>query len=313
MDEPAHELAEPRSAEEALEEAEERFRAAFEHAPIGMAIVAPDGRYLRVNRSFCDITGYPADELVGRTIAEITHADDRRADREYIRRLLEGQIPRYTLEKRYVHSTGATVWARLNVSLVRNAHGQPLHLIKQIEDISDRKAVEERLLHQVLHDPLTGLHSRLRFMDRLTHALARSERQRTPVAVLFVDLDHFKDVNDRYGHRAGDDVLIAVARTLEKAVRPSDTVARLAGDEFAVLCEDMNSERDAVIVAQRLCDALRRPIDVGGKPISATASIGIAFAQEGDDPHTLLKHADAAMYKVKEGERGSYEIYLDAL
>ena len=302
-----------RSPQEALEEAEERFRAAFEHAPIGMAIVATDGRYLRVNRSFCDITGYPPEELIGRTIPEITHEADQAADREYMRRLLSGEIERYTLEKRYVHSTGGTVWARLNVSVVRTAQGQPVHVLKQIEDISERKAVEERLLYQALHDPLTNLHNRLRFMDRLQHALARSERKRTPVAVLFVDLDHFKGVNDRYGHRAGDELLIAMARTLERGVRPMDTVARLGGDEFAVLCEELTNERDAVLIADRLCGAIQQPVEIDGTLISITASIGIAFAQEGDDSHTLLKHADAAMYQVKEGERGNYEIYLDAL
>lgn len=314
MDRQADERRDHKTTEEALEEAEERFRTAFEYAPIGMALVDPgEATYLRVNFAFCDITGYSKEELVGRSTHEITHEDDLPADLEYMRRALEGEIHRYKLEKRYLHSTGATVWARLNVSLVRDSHGRPLHFIKQIEDVTDRKVVEERLLHQVLHDSLTGLPNRLLFMDRLQHALARSQRARTPVAVLFVDLDHFKSVNDHHGHRAGDQLLDSVARTLERAVRPADTVARLGGDEFALLCEDMSSEQDAVLVAQRLGEALNQPFAVDNARISVTASIGIAFAQEDDEPHTLLKHADAAMYKVKEGGRGSYEIYLDAL
>jgi diguanylate cyclase (GGDEF)-like protein/PAS domain S-box-containing protein len=313
MTDPVDERPSHKTTEEALEEAEQRFRTAFEHAPIGMALVGPDGIYMRVNRAFSDITGYPPEELVGRKYHDITHPDDLPADLEYVRRSLAGEIDSYKLEKRYMHSAGNAVWARLNVSLVRDSRGRPLHFIKQIEDISDRKAAEERLLHQALHDPLTNLHNRYMFMDRITHALARSGRKRTPVAVLFVDIDHFKDINDRFGHRGGDEMLVAVARKLERAVRPSDSVARLGGDEFAVLCEDMSSERDAVLVAQRLCEILSRPVPFEDRDMSVTASIGIAFAQEGDNPDSLLKNADAAMYKVKEGGRGTYEIYLDAI
>jgi diguanylate cyclase (GGDEF)-like protein/PAS domain S-box-containing protein len=313
MDDQVDKRSPHRTSAEALEEAEERFRAAFDHAPIGMALVGIDGRHLRVNPALCAITGYSERELLARTWQEITHPEDLPHDLEYVRRVVNGELASYTHEKRYVDVRGDEVWARLNASLLRDARGRPLHFIAQIEEITERKIVEERLLNQILHDPLTGLHSRVLFMDRLLHALARSERLRTPVAVLFVDLDHFKDINDRFGHRAGDEMLISVARKLERAVRPSDTVARIGGDEFVVLCEDMSSERDAVLVAQRLSEALSLPVAFGDANMSVTASIGIAFAQGGDDPDSLLKNADAAMYKVKEGGRGTYEIYLDAI
>jgi diguanylate cyclase (GGDEF)-like protein/PAS domain S-box-containing protein len=313
MNDPVDEQSSHRTSAEALEEAEERFRAAFDHAPIGMALVGIDGRHLRVNPALCAITGYSERELLARTWQEITHPEDLPYDLEYVRRVLDGELASYTHEKRYVHARGEEVWARLNASLLRDVRGRPLHFIAQIEEITERKIVEERLLNQILHDPLTSLHSRVLFMDRLMHALARSQRLRTPVAVLFVDLDHFKDINDRFGHRAGDEMLVSVARKLERAVRPSDTVARIGGDEFVVLCEDMSSERDAVLVAQRLSEALSLPVAFGDAKMSITASIGIAFAQGGDDPDSLLKNADAAMYKVKEGGRGTYEIYLDAI
>jgi diguanylate cyclase (GGDEF)-like protein/PAS domain S-box-containing protein len=300
-------------AQRALKEAEERFRTAFEQAPIGMALVSLDGRYLRVNHSLCRITGYSEQELLASTFQDITHPEDLQADLELNRRLLAGEANAFQIEKRYVTASGGTVWARLSVSLFRNSAGEPAHFICQMEDVTERKAAEQRLMHQALHDPLTGLHNRILFMDRLVHALARSERFMSPVAVLFVDLDYFKEVNDAYGHRVGDDTLVAVSRKLESAVRPADTVARLGGDEFAVLCEDMTSEKDAVVVAQRLCAALQEPVRIDGRTIKVTASIGIAFAQEGDDPDSLLKNADAAMYKVKEGGRGTYEIFLDAL
>ena len=297
----------------ALRAAEGRFRTAFDHAPIGMALVDLDGRCLEVNHKLCEILGYAETELVGRSLRDLTHPEDTASDAEMMRRVAAGTLGDYTLEHRYGHASGDTVWGRLSVAVVRDETDAPVHFIAQLEDISDRKAVEERLLRQALHDPLTGLHNRLMFMDRLTHALARSERLPAPVAVLFVDLDHFKSVNDKYGHTTGDAVLRAVAETLLAAVRPSDTVARMGGDEFAVVCEDMRSERDAVVVAERLGSALQDPLDLDSKSLSISASIGIAFAQEGDDPDSLMRNADAAMYRVKEGGRGTYEIYLDAL
>jgi diguanylate cyclase (GGDEF)-like protein/PAS domain S-box-containing protein len=297
----------------ALRAAEGRFRTAFDHAPIGMALVDLEGRCVEVNHKLCEILGYTETELIGKSLRELTHPEDTASDAEMMRRVVAGKLRDYTLEHRYAHARGDTVWGRLSVAVVRDEDGAPVHFIAQLEDVSDRKEVEDRLLRQALHDPLTGLHNRLMFMDRLTHALARSERLPGPVAVLFVDLDHFKAVNDEHGHTTGDAVLRSVAKKLLGAVRPSDTVARMGGDEFAVVCEDMRGEKDAVVVAQRLCTAFQNPLEFDSQSFSISASIGIAFAQEGDDPDTLMRHADAAMYRVKEGDRGTYEIYLDAL
>jgi diguanylate cyclase (GGDEF)-like protein/PAS domain S-box-containing protein len=309
----SRDVTERRRAEDALRTAEERFRTAFDHAPIGMALVASEGRFLRVNRALARMTGHSEEELLAQRMEDITHPEDRASLKTLVDQALAGSRDEFQLETRWMHASGHSGWGRLSASLLRDQAGAPLHFVVHIEDITQRKQAEEKLLHQALHDALTGLHNRILFMDRLTHALARSERQLAPVAVLFVDLDHFKDINDRYGHTFGDQILVAAAQKLESAVRPSDTVARIGGDEFAVLCEDMSAEKDAVRVAQRLGDALREPVIVGEREIMLSASIGIAFAQEGDNPDTLLKNADAAMYKVKEGGRGTYEIYLDAL
>jgi len=278
-----------------------------------MALADLEGRCIEVNHKLCEILGWSEDRLVGMNLGALAHPEDTASDAEMMRRVMAGKLSDFTLEHRYMNARGTTVWGRLSVAVVRDESGAPVHFIAQLEDVTDRKEVEERLLRQALNDPLTGLHNRSMFMDRLTHALARSERLRGPVAVLFVDLDHFKAVNDVHGHTVGDEVLRAAAEKLLGVVRPSDTVARMGGDEFAVLCEDMRSEKDAVIVAQRLCAAFQAPLELDSAPLSISASIGIAFAQEGDDPDTLMRNADAAMYRVKEGGRGTYEIYLDAL
>lgn len=301
------------STQEALRDAEERFRTAFEHAPIGMAIEDLEGSFVQVNHKLCEITGYSEVELLQRSFGDIAHPEDLDADIELRRRAVTGERNTYQIERRYTKKNGDVAWARLSVALLRDGEGRPRHFIAQVEDVTDRRQAEARLLEQALRDSLTGLFNRVMFMDRLTHALARSGRQMKPVAVLFVDLDHFKEINDSYGHRTGDQVLTAVAKRLEKAVRPADTVARFGGDEFAILCEDTRGERDAVRIAERLSRGLFKPVLFQGGQVTVGASIGIAFAQEGDDPEKLLRQADAAMYRVKEGGRGAYEIYLDAL
>jgi diguanylate cyclase (GGDEF)-like protein/PAS domain S-box-containing protein len=300
-------------APDSLLKESEVFRTAFDRAPIGVAIVSPDGRYRRVNPALCEFLGYSEGELLEKTWQDITDPDHLELDVDRTSKLLSGEITGYQLEKRYLHARGHLVWGQLSATLVRDSDENPLYFVCQIQDITDRKVTEEKLIEQALHDPLTGVANRLLFMDRLTLALARADRNVSPVAVLFLDLDLFKEVNDRFGHRAGDQVLINTAKRIQSIVRPSDTVARLGGDEFAILCEDMKSEQDAVLIAERLGREFTAPIPVDGGETRVTASIGIAFAQEGDDPDTLLRHADAAMYSVKEGGRGNYEIYLDAL
>jgi diguanylate cyclase (GGDEF)-like protein/PAS domain S-box-containing protein len=168
-----------------------------------------------------------------------------------------------------------------------------------------RLRTEERMRHDALHDPLTGLANRTLLRDRLDHALARSAREGTPAGVLFVDLDEFKDVNDRFGHAAGDAVLAEVGRRLRAAVRPVDTVARLGGDEFVVVCEAVD-EDTALALGQRLDAAIRRPLDVGGVQQHLTASIGIALGS--DDADSILASADAALYQAKAAGRGRVEL-----
>src|SRR3954471_11977022 len=253
-----------RETSRGLGEAEELFRRAFDDSQVGMALVSPGGRFQRVNRALCELTGYPEHELLGRTFSEITHPDDVDADLEALRELLEGERYGYRTEKRYVHAEGHSVWVSLNVSPVYDVDGPITYLISQIEDISDRKESEERLTRQALHDSLTGLPNRTLFADRVR--MAANRRTASGYAIIYLDLDGFKLVNDTLGHAAGDQVLIEVARRLERLLRVGDTLARLSGDEFALLCEGVG-ETDAKTIADRIIRALTMPIMVQEREI----------------------------------------------
>jgi diguanylate cyclase (GGDEF)-like protein/PAS domain S-box-containing protein len=291
-----------RRAEEALRDAEARFRKAFDHAPIGKALVSTEGRFTRVNAALCAMLGHGEQELLALDFQTITHPDDLDADLEQLRALRTRDIDAYSMEKRYRRADGAYVWAQLDVSAVRDDAGTPLYFVSQIQDVSEQKAQAARLTELTLHDPLTGLANRVHFGDRLEHAVERARRSRSGVAVLFVDFDRFKEVNDSFGHATGDELLRQAARRMQRAVRPADTVARLGGDEFTVLCEDIGI-RDAGWVADRVCVALERPFSVLGNRTEIGVSVGVAIAEHGDSAEALLAKADAAMYCRKHERR----------
>jgi diguanylate cyclase (GGDEF)-like protein len=182
-----------------------------------------------------------------------------------------------------------------------------------IANAIERRTVEEKTRHEALHDPLTTLPNRNLFLDRLGHALAQARRRQASVAVLFLDLDQFKLVNDSLGHAAGDELLAAVAPRLEQAVRPSDTVARFGGDEFAVLTEDVNSERDAIRIAERISESLTHAFVLRNREHFVSASIGISIGGGGESPDAMIRDADAALYRAKDRGRGGYEIFDEAM
>src|SRR5215211_9473224 len=429
-------VTERKRAESALRESEQRFRGSFERAATGMALVGTDGRFLRVNRSLCEILGYTERELLGKTFQEITHPDDLEVDLEHLRRLLVRVVRTYQTEKRYLHKDGHAVWTLLSVSVVHDEEDEPLYFICQIQDVSERKKVEkviieseerfrslvqyssdiitildtdgtvhyvspavervtgykpeeqvgtnafgsvhpddreqalntfaevlkrpglhpplefrvphkdgswrylehvvnnlvddpavrgvvvnswdvtarkalvEQLSYQAFHDLLTGLPNRALFMDRLEQALSRAKRRGSNVVVLFTDLDNFKVINDSLGHKAGDQLLIAVAERLKACLRPEDTAARLGGDEFTILVEDIASVGEAVQISERIADILRPPFTLEEQEVFATVSTGLALnstAQE--QPADLLRYADLAMYRAKRRGKARYEVF----
>ena len=292
-------------AQAALSEAEERFRRAFNDAPIGMGLVALDGRWLRVNQRLTEITGFSGAQLLASTFQDITHPDDVDIDVEHSRQLLAGEVRSYQMEKRYVRPDGESIWVMLSVSLVRGMDDEPLYFISQVENINERKRVERELTRLAEHDSLTGLLNRRRFQQELERERKRARRSHGRAAILYIDIDHFKRVNDTYGHKAGDDVLQSIARRLVLRLRDTDIIARLGGDEFAVLLLDLSSIEDARRIADEIRTAVRsEPVPVADTMVPVTISIGIATLGEGEgaDDQVLIA-ADNAMFEAKRSGR----------
>jgi diguanylate cyclase (GGDEF)-like protein len=193
---------------------------------------------------------------------------------------------------------------------VRDGDGHPSHITAMVEDISDRKREEADLVHRTMHDGLTGLPNRHLFVDRFRQARARRRTAEAGVTVLFIDMDGFKEINDSLGHHAGDELLVAVAQRLSAAVRPSDTVARYAGDEFLMLTDEVESVTDATQLAWRLTHAVRAPYMVDGTEVTLSASVGVCFSTDPDDQaDDVLRNADRAMYVAKRQGRNRVEVF----
>ena len=311
----AEDITQRKLAKLAMLKSEEQFRLTFEMAPIGMAITAINGQFTRVNQALCDALGYEEQELLKLSFADITYAEDLELHQAQQKALLENKGSDFQIETRYISRDLRIVDAILKVVIVRDSKGQALHFNNQIVDITERKHMEKQLLHDALHDSLTGLPNRALFMDRLDHELKRTQTNPDYVfAVLFLDLDRFKVVNDSAGHLVGDQLLIEIARRLEKAVNFIDTVARLGGDEFTILLENIHNIENAIAVAEKIDRALRIPFKLQGYELFSTASIGIALSSQGyTKPEEIMRDADLTMYSAKEQGRARYEIFNSSL
>lgn len=285
------------------------FRRVFDEAA-GMALLAPDGRWLRVNRSLCTNLGYSERELLETPFSDLAHPDDVGATLGGIEKLRAGKISSYQTEQRFSHRLGHFVWMLINISAVRDNIGNPSHLVFQLQDITDRKKEEERLVHNVFHDALTGLPNRALFMDRLGLATERGRRRKDQVfAVLFLDLDGFKAINDSLGHIMGDQLLIQISRRLNACLRSTDTIARLGGDEFTILLEDLTDGRECLRIVERLQIELALPFKLGSSDIQVTASIGVAPSNRGyERAEDILRDADTAMYRAKSSGKACYQL-----
>ena len=213
-------------------------------------------------------------------------------------------------EMYFNRNTGEAIWISATKAPIKDELGNVIGLVGVSTDITERKIAEQRLQHLATHDPLTGLPNRVLLFDRLNHAMALAKRNETHVALLFIDLDRFKDINDQHGHEKGDFVLQELARRLQERARVSDTIGRLSGDEFIYILENISDDVHPSKVAERLLSSIREPFTINGDEVCLTASIGISiFPEDGDDAHELLRNADIAMYRNKEGGNDGYRLY----
>ncbi|WP_024544388.1 sensor domain-containing diguanylate cyclase [Picosynechococcus sp. NKBG15041c] len=294
-----------------LQKTEEQFRQVFYLAPIGMAITNLDGRYEQVNQAWCNIIGYEQDALLQKTCEDLTHPDDLPEEQRLNAALRQGDRQEFHREKRYIAQDGHEVHALVQVALVRDAEGNPLHVIRQMVDISDRKQIEQRLVQEAFYDHLTGLPNRTLLEERLEQVLKQQHRYpHHRNALLFLDLDYFKAINDRLGHLVGDQLLREFAKRICPCFRETDTLARLGGDEFVVLLKDIAETQSAFQVAQRIHKALETPIKLGEEDIYVQVSIGIvADLKTYLSATEILRDADLAMYRAKAKGRARSEIF----
>lgn len=296
---------------DALRESEERFRSAFNYAPIGIALVSSTGQWLKVNRALCEILGYSEDELIGVDFQSMIVPEDLGPTLVKLHELFSGKIPSCQLEHRYLHKSGAIVWASWSVSAASDSQSDNVRLIFQIQDITDKKQVEEKLQHEATHDALTGLPNRPLFMSRLAAALERRhEFADYKVSVLFIDLDRFKYVNDSLGHLAGDLLLKNISERLRECMRPSDLVARLGGDEFTILVEGVYDVDEVTGIAERIQAKFGIPFDLNGSEVYSSASIGILHASFNHrTSEDMMRDADTAMYQAKRAGKARHEVF----
>ncbi len=296
-----------------LRTAEELFRGAFDGSPIGMALADGEGRVVRVNSALCDLTGRSANDLAGERFDTLAHVADADQDRQIVGALLSGERDQYKVETRFQHASGTPIWVALQATTITDEGGAPRRFLIQVQDITHRRHYEENLHYLATHDPLTGLHNRASFANQIDAHADVVRRYGSDGALLLLDLDHFKYINDTLGHAAGDQVIARVATVLRARLRDTDVLARLGGDEFAALLPRATAQT-AQYVANDLLDALRaeRIAIPGTGQRTMTASIGVAMFEAADDlrGEDVLVSADLAMYDAKEAGRNQLALHV---
>lgn len=291
-----------------LEESESRFRSAFDFAAIGMAIVSLKGKWLKVNPSLCQIIGYTQEELLKIDLHSITYPDDLELDSSYVQQLLDNKISSYQMEKRYIHKNGSIIWILLSSSLIQNTEQKPLYFIVQIQNIDNQKKAEQELKYIAYHDFLTGLANRKQLDESFELALSYAKRNQHQIAIMFIDLDDFKEINDDLGHDIGDRLLIEIGSRLKSTIRATDILTRLGGDEFIIILTELPDAAQVVKIAKKILMTIARPIKIKLHKISITCSIGISiYPKDGKDLKMLLKQADKALYVVKSEGRNNFK------
>jgi diguanylate cyclase (GGDEF)-like protein/PAS domain S-box-containing protein len=299
------------SAERVRKAAEARYQMGFQQAAVGIAVTDLEGRVVEVNPALCSILDRHAEEIIGRSLHAVWPAEDPGFGPALGARMAAGES-HYEDERRCRRSDGSLVWVSMHVNLVRDEYDMPDYYFVQLEDIDERKELSEELAHQAFHDSLTGLPNGAALDGRLSVALHDTRASGTELAVMVVDIDHLKTINDTFGHAGGDEVLQHISDCIAETLRPGDTVARLGADEFVLVCEDIDATAGTAL-AERVLSTVRVPYHLDGHETSLSVSIGIAIADDVATPRTLTQDADAAMYRAKLRGRGQVALYDDVL
>ncbi len=311
VEELSHYISEQEKVAVILQKSEEKFRNAFDYAAIGMALISERGGVLKVNSAFCKAAGYSNEELLKLNFRQMIDEKDLAAFDLNLTKLLDDHEQSCQMELRIHGKKNDLRWLMSDSSLAHDELGNTSHFIFQLQDITDKKRAEERLVHDALHDALTGLPNRILFLDRLQVAFRRARRKfDNNFAVLYMDFDRFKLVNDSYGHQVGDELLLKITDRLQAVLRSSDTVARLGGDEFTMLVEDVDSLTEIKQVAERIREEMAKPFRLNGQDFFASVSIGIAeWSRKYTQPDTLMRDADTALYHAKKMGRNRFEVF----
>lgn len=315
VEELSHYIAEQERIGKILQKSEEQFRNAFDYASIGMALVSLSGKFLKVNRSLIETLGYSEDELLELNVKTLIFEEDFDPFNLKLSKLVDGAVNSCQMEKRVYHKNREILWMMWSASKIQAEAGESSHFIFQLQDITDRKHAEERLVHDALHDALTDLPNRVLFLDRLDVAFKRAKRHfDNHFAVLYLDFDRFKLINDSFGHLVGDKLLIEISHRLKTILRTSDTVARLGGDEFTMLVEEITDISEAISIVERIRDEMAKPFDLEGQVIYATVSVGIAaWSRKYERPEFILRDADTALYQAKRKGRDCFEVFSEEM
>ena len=301
-------------AERALRETNQFASEIIENAGEGIVVYDREFRYLLWNRFMEDLTGVAAEDVLGKNAFDVfPHMREQHVD-DLLEHAMSGHTVASPDLRYYIPSSGREGWISAVYRPHYDARGTIVGVIGLVRDITQRKAAEQQIEYQAYHDALTGLANRRLFEEHLTLALALAQRRRRLVGVLFLDIDHFKIVNDSLGHTVGDELLKQVAARLKGVVREGDTVARVGGDEFTIVLQDLQRKDDAAIVAEKVLRTVAQPADVAGHHLYITTSIGITtFPDDGEDAETLIKNADNAMYRAKAEGRNTFHLSTQEL
>ena len=305
----AHDVAAQVSAEREVGDALSRLTATLDSTADGILVIDVEGRITDFNRRFSDIWGLPEDAVARQDDVSNLRIclDQLIRPQDFVSRIEDLDLDPESEFFDLLEFKDGRVIERFSRSQI--VDGDVVGRVYSFRDVTDRKVLEDELAYRAFHDSLTRLANKALFQDRLEHALTRMIRKDSHLAVLFLDLDDFKTVNDSLGHGEGDQLLRRVATTLVEILQPADTAARLGGDEFAVLIEDVPSREAAEELAQKILDSLRQPVRLGTKTLSGACSIGIAFDEEGITSEQLLRNADIAMYQAKKRGKDRFEVY----